>query len=126
MKSDLSSVKVGDKIWTIQEGWTEVENITGSIYPIKVGKYSYTLDGKKQLGYKHPSAFLINPFEITREIEEEILISFREYELKIWGDSMTYAFVKMYLDQKYKKIPTAEEAAQKLGITVEQLKEIVK
>jgi hypothetical protein len=25
MKSDLSNVKKGDKIWTIQEGWTKVE-----------------------------------------------------------------------------------------------------
>ncbi len=34
--------------------------------------------------------------------------------------------ITQYLDEKYKPLPTAEEAAEKLGISVEQLKEIVK
>ena len=39
MKSDLSKVKVGDKIWTIQEGWTNVETRTEYFeYPISTKK----------------------------------------------------------------------------------------
>ena len=128
MKSDLSNVKVGQKIWTIQEGWVQVESISKKkvIYPILIKNYWYTLDGKLSEIDEHPSAFLEKPFEkeITREVEEKIL---REY--KTWAfDAGNEApvLINRYLNQKYKPLPTAEEAAEKLGITVEQLKEIVK
>jgi len=68
MKSDLSKVKVGDSIWTIQEGYGRITGIDNSIFPIKVGCYSYTLDGKYFQDAKHPSAFLTNPF-----IDEEFI-----------------------------------------------------
>lgn len=65
MKSDLSKVKVGDKIWTIQEGWTEVIDVIKDdcCYPIDTKENSYTLDGRYDYEDKHPSAFLTNPFE---------------------------------------------------------------
>ena len=131
MKSDLSNVKEGDKIWTIQEGWTEVTNvIKPALYPIKTEKDSYTFGGLYENEDKHPSAFLSNPFEkvINREVEEEIIKSFIEYYNK-QSDELFHVdlgIIMYYLDQKYKPLPTAEEAAEKLGITVEQLKEILK
>ena len=121
MKSDLSNVKVGDKIWTIQEGWTEVKEIDERNFaPIITKNGSYYTDGHWVIRDKYPRAFLENPFEITREVEEEILQSFRDWL------GIDKPHVDKYLDQKYKPLPTVEEAAKKLGITVEQLKEITK
>jgi len=64
MKSDLSKVKVGDSIWTIQEGWTKVsDNKDSKYYPIRTENETYTLDGRLSTDDQHPSAFLTNPFE---------------------------------------------------------------
>lgn len=131
MKSDLKDVKVGQKIWTIQEGWTEVIRIIPfSEYPIQTEKDIYLdFDGKYEKEDKHPSAFLENPFEkeITREVEKKMLNDFRNYLFHHdCFDPFETDMMDNYLDQKYKPLPTAEEAAEKLGITVEQLKEIVK
>jgi len=62
MKSDLSKVKVGDSIWTIQEGWTKVKNIFDGCLPIRTKYNSYNLDGTYYTKDQHPSAFLTNPF----------------------------------------------------------------
>lgn len=58
------NVKVGDKIWTIQDGWTEVRGIDLSLeYAITAGGNFYNLYGCRCLTDKYPSAFLTNPFE---------------------------------------------------------------
>ena len=132
MKSDLSSVKVGDKIWTIQEGWVQVESISKKdvIYPILIKNYWYTLDGKLSEIDEHPSAFLENPFEkgITREVEEGILREYKTWAFDAGHDSFPLApvLINRYLNQKYKPLPTAEHVAELAGITVEQLKQITK
>lgn len=129
MKSDLSNVKVGDKIWTIQEGWTEVARTNSSnLFPIETNGECYTIKGAYRLEDKHPSAFLENPFEkeITREVEEKILNGFHTSLYDSGNLDMMLYHVEEYLDQKYKALPTAEEAAEKLGITISQLKEILK
>jgi hypothetical protein len=83
MKSDLSNVKVGDRIWTIHEGWTEVQYIQpSSEYPI-ITNFSYTIDGKNHYSHKHPSAFLEYPFE--RPIEKDTLVWFRDYDYESWS-----------------------------------------
>lgn len=67
--------------------------------------------------------------EITREVEEGIIKGFTRWLANWLANEKGYyysAFVSEYLNQKYKPLPTAEEVAEKLGITVEQLKEIVK
>ena len=130
MKSDLSNVKVGDKIWTIQEGWVQVESISKKdvIYPILIKNYWYTLDGKLSEIDEHPSAFLSNPFEkeITREVEEEILREFIDNTtLSLESHKAVCMGLIDYLDEKYKPLPTPEHVAELAGITVEQLKEIV-
>ena len=64
MKSDLSKVKVGDRIWTVQDGWVKVKSVNhSSYYPIFDGNSSFTLDGKFSRSHHHPSAFTFNPFE---------------------------------------------------------------
>lgn len=84
MKSDLSKVKVGDKIWTIQNGWTEVIQINEETdYPIGTEEDSYTLDGKNTIFEKHPSAFLEYPFK-EQPIEKDTLVWFRDNEDEFW------------------------------------------
>ena len=70
MKNDLSGVKVGDYVWTIQSGWCVVlknnsllENtvyLKPSIKP-DFPNYYYTLDGKFYPDDTYPSAFLEPP-----------------------------------------------------------------
>jgi hypothetical protein len=77
MKSDLSKVKVGDKIWTIQRGWEEVlDKEYSHDYPIKTPNDSYTFGGKIADEDKYPSAFLEYPFK-EQEIEKDTLVWFR-------------------------------------------------
>ena len=85
MKSDLSKVKVGDKIWTIQEGWTNVETRTEYFeYPISTKKgYTYALDGKSHRDDIHPSAFLECQFK-EEPIEKDTLVYFRNNENECW------------------------------------------
>lgn len=85
MKSDLSKVKVGDKIWTIQEGWIKVKQINqGYAFPIvSEGSYSYRQDGKRTDNDKYPSAFLECPFKEER-IEKDTFVWFRDSEDSSW------------------------------------------
>ena len=84
MKSDLSKVEVGDKIWTIHLGWIEVTRIdTRFVYPVITGCHSYTFDGKFRLADKYPSAFLECPFK-EQPIEKDTIVWFRDYEDATW------------------------------------------
>jgi hypothetical protein len=84
MKSDLSKVKVGDKIWTIETGWEEViDKGYSRNYPIKTPSNSYTFDGKISDEYKYPSAFLEYPFK-EQPIEKDTLVWFRDGEDENW------------------------------------------
>lgn len=60
----MKNLKVGDRVWTIQNGWTKVVAIEqNDTYPIKTPDISYTLEGLQLTDNKHPSLFLTNPFE---------------------------------------------------------------
>lgn len=84
MKVDLSKVKVGDKILTIEEGWTKVLSTDYSIdYPIETDRGAYTLEGKSSAIDKLPSAFLEYPFK-EQPIETDTLVYFRDYEYQNW------------------------------------------
>jgi hypothetical protein len=83
MKSDLSKVKKGDKIWTIQHGLIEVERIEKYDYPVYAGGEFYMTDGKLDEGDKFPSAFLEYPFK-EQEIEKDTLVWFRDNEQESW------------------------------------------
>jgi hypothetical protein len=62
MKNDLSSVDVGDWIWTIQEGRTKIKDIKhDSIYSIVTQNGSYTLRGKCHNFDQYHSAFTEPP-----------------------------------------------------------------
>jgi hypothetical protein len=85
MKSDLSKVKVGDKIWTIQDGWTKVIKIDDEEphFIIDTKNETYTIDGRSKRGDKHPSAFLEYPFK-EQPIEKDTLVWFRDDEETSW------------------------------------------
>jgi hypothetical protein len=84
MKVDLSKVRLGDRIWTIEEGWTKVVDIDlDSKYPIETRNNTYALDGKVNVGDKHPSAFLEYPLK-EQEIEKDTLVWFRDTEDQHW------------------------------------------
>lgn len=84
MKSDLSKVKVGDKIWTIQNSFTEVLTVNlDRDYSIVTEECSYTIDGKLHISDKHPSAFLEYPFK-ELSIEKDTLVWFRDSENEAW------------------------------------------
>jgi hypothetical protein len=83
MKSDLSKVKVGDKIWTIQNGWTKVVNVNTDSFPIQTEGSCFTIDGKRWKNDKYPTAFLEYPFK-EQEIEKDTLVWFRDDEDENW------------------------------------------
>lgn len=84
MKSDLSKIKVGDKIWTIEDGWINVISIErDENYPIYTKNNTYTFDGKVNIGDKYPSAFLEYPFK-EEPIEKDTLVWFRDSEKSSW------------------------------------------
>ena len=84
MKSDLSKVKVGDKIWTIQNSFTEVLTVNlDRDYSIVTEECSYTIDGKLHISDKHPSAFLEYPFK-EQPIEKDTVVWFRDGEDHSW------------------------------------------
>ena len=85
MKVDLSKVKVGDKIWTIYEGWTKVLSTDYSIcYPIETEFGTYTLEGMENNRSKYPSAFLEYPFK-EQSIERDTLVWYRDSENHCWA-----------------------------------------
>jgi len=74
--ADLSNVKVGDTIWTIKEGISEVIGIgADDHYPIRTNIDSYTLYGKRVDTNKYPSAFTKNPFENVGFKERWMMVS---------------------------------------------------
>jgi hypothetical protein len=85
MKSDLSNVKIGDKIWTIQSGWEEVIAINSvDKYPIETKSNCFTIDGLRWRGDKYPSAFLEYPFK-EQSIEKDTLVYYRDHEEQEWS-----------------------------------------
>lgn len=63
----LRNVKVGDRVWTIQAGWTKVVTVCfeTSGYPIRMASgHNYTIDGKYHLQDMGRAAFLNPPIEI--------------------------------------------------------------
>jgi hypothetical protein len=93
MKNDLSKVKVGDKIWTIQEGWVEVVRIglLTEYFRTEAG-LSYSLNGKRDVIDKYPSAFLEYPFK-EQPIEKDTLVYYRDDEEESWKVGY-YAYFK--------------------------------
>lgn len=66
--SDLRNVKVGDKVWTVQDGWDEIVDINlGEEYTIGTNINRYALDGIYVKGEYLPCCFTQNPFTYILE-----------------------------------------------------------
>ena len=65
-------IKVGDKVWTVQEGSTTVTAVSPLLsYPISTSRYKgYTADGRQYEGDKHPSLFWSKPYDTPPEKPE--------------------------------------------------------
>ena len=150
--ADLSGVKVGDTIWTIQNGYTFAIQISKlSNYPIKVksGNHvdSYSMDGKYSINDKYPTAFTKNPFENVGFQERWMMVSNDEslwHKRKVfmqkngqfiaWLNAKTddevkdtYSAVANWKYAKEIEEPkeiglTLEQIAEKFGVNVESIK----
>ena len=77
--TNFEDLKKGDKIWTLQNGWTEVTDIvTNSYYPIIVHSNCYTIDGKYGIRDKYPSIYFHDPLES----KDDFAIGFAEWLIK--------------------------------------------
>jgi hypothetical protein len=60
-------IKVGDKVWDLRYGWSEVISLRdGESYEIVTHINTYTIDGKCSIGNQFPSLFW-NEFEVPKE-----------------------------------------------------------
>ena len=152
MQSDLSKVKAGDEIWTIREGYVRVTGVyllADNPYRIRTKKgWTYTFDGRVAKTDKYPSAFTYNPFKI-KELEQRpeqtqervVLVRDRDDEewikrvfhmekngvymcwsAKCLGDAKDTFLLTSWKQMKELPKMTAQEAADKLGITVDELR----
>jgi hypothetical protein len=115
MKSDLSKVKVGDKTWTIKDGWSFVEKIMdGTIYGIKINSKYYTIDGRLSHFDKYPSAFLTNPFE-SLEPQEYFVKHDNDFTIKkgIVKDN------KFYVESEWKEWILKNNLDMKIDLSIE-------
>ena len=61
LQSDLSKVKVGDWVLTLQFGWAKVKEVNPNFdYPIFVGSETYTEDGELKGGDLFPTCFPVD------------------------------------------------------------------
>ena len=71
---DFSDIKIGDKVWSIKDGWLktiETSNNIGNLYPIKATdndgyEFSFTKEGKEHFSDKYPTLYW-NEFEAPKE-----------------------------------------------------------
>jgi len=127
MKSDLSKLKVGDSIWTIQEGNTKVVDIVkNDDYPIKTKKGSgLTLDGKYFNTDLYPSAFLTNPFEVRNILVGTDGVNYTERKGIIIDNVICVESVWKYakeIENPTVTELTLEQIADKFGVDVNTLK----
>lgn len=74
--ADLSNVKIGDTIWTIQNGFVKVIMINPTeTYSIVTNIDSYTIKGFMFKKDKFPSAFTKNPFKEKDFKERWMMVS---------------------------------------------------
>jgi hypothetical protein len=118
----LRDTRVGQKIFTIRDGWTKVTNIYPErVYSIRVESCSlYTLEGKYSESDLHPSAWTYNPFDpedkppCEFKVGEVIAVSANKkcwwYATFIGMDGELY--MTTYRADKYARKLTSEERGE--------------
>lgn len=150
---DFDTLKVGDKVWTIQEGDTKVINLnSNSEYQIETEGNLYTKDGFCSEEDKFTSLFKSNPFESISEYprvmevsdnrdfsNSEVRVVFKEKQGKYiaWMNAKTleeseyilntisWKYAREIQPEKKKTRLTMEDIAKLANIDVKDL-EIVK
>jgi hypothetical protein len=137
----LADLKVGDAVWTLQDGYTEVSELCPkNEYPIRAGKgayqKSYTIDGRINNCHKYQSLFLDNPFDKKAESKLMLVSTGTSdwVEKPIIIDSITNRIFVMSDWEFYKEIEpeetlslaiaeiSLEQIAEKFGVDVEQIR----
>lgn len=126
LKSNLSNVKVGDKVFSTIDGWGIVALISGDIkYHINVKFENYysvfTLDGKINDTDKYPALFTYNPFEQKRFDPRWMLVSSDGISWKkryVIGKEIQYKYVA------YTYTETEEESSTILWEYAKEIEEI--
>jgi len=94
--SDLSKVKVGDWIYTLN-GWERVDDIlTHSDYPIRTAHESYTYTGKRQVANIHPSAWIRPPAYFNAPPRPQSEPEFKKGDRVLVRDNENEQWVKRY------------------------------
>lgn len=123
---DFETLKVGDSVWSIQEGDAVVIKIdNNSNYPINIGCRNYTKKGFNFDDHAHPSLFKSNPFEYLKMMlvsNDEILWK----ERKVYAEDEGY-YIGIGYKYKYAKDLsevnklTMQQIADKFGYDVETI-----
>jgi len=148
---DFDTLKVGDKVWSIEYGECNIAAINLGNYPIKIKGNSYTKEGKIFTLNSTPSLFKSNPFEGISEYPKlmevsndkdftnskiRVVFTIKQGKYVAWGVAETIkdsedtlgCFVWKYareIQPKKKTRLTMEEIAKLANIDVKDL-EIVK
>ena len=65
---DFDKLEVGQTLWSVIDGKARVNEFDSDAYPIKVGMFYFTKDGKKHENDKYPTLFTANPFENLQRV----------------------------------------------------------
>ena len=78
--------KIGNNVWTIQEGWTKVIEIDlDSGYPVVTPHNSYTQQGLQYEQDSNPSLFTYDPLDGTEPPVEHIMGEFYKMQSTFGG-----------------------------------------
>ena len=92
MKEDLSNLKIGDKVYSIQKGWGVVVDFNDAIIVrVSSTKYTFTLGGKYFTSDLNQSLFTFNPFEKINEFPKWMEVKKRGEEE--WEKAYVIAYV---------------------------------
>lgn len=87
---DFDTLKVGDKVWSIQEGDTEIKQLNSSPLHLPIctaNNTEYKKDGCFNTNDKFPSLFKSNPFESINEYPKVMEVSddkdFKNSEIRV-------------------------------------------
>lgn len=137
--NDLKNLKVGDKVWTIQDGWTEVKAIVdhANLIETKAGSFYYR-NGNNICTDKHPSLFLTNPFEENKGYwamvsdepinennkgEKRFVFLWKNSRFLAWTNADTEEKVNKEIEVNFWKYAVKIEEPKEVELTIEQIAE---
>lgn len=112
---DFDTLKVGDRVWSFQEGAVTVIEVNENF--IKAGKWHYTRAGLFDTNDQYPSLFRSNPFEDLREeFFKDTLMEVRDINREDWCKRVVLG-KKNGIWLSWSNALTLEEAKEVMSIT---------